>query len=557
MTDRRRNLFVLLLVAGLIAASLFVVATKATRLGLDLKGGVSLIYQAKPTKQSQVNSDAINRTLDIMRERVDQLGVSEPAIQRSGADQIDVSLPDVKNADEAASQVGTTAQMWFYDWEGSVLGKDCKPHPDDQQVTGGQAAGSGVGALSLFDAVTRGAKCPRTDTGRESSGNKLYLVDQKAKKVLAGPEEDQADLRRDAATKKIPFNADQIVTVPQGVVLVRAEQPDPKAKPQNLWYVLKDDPVLNGTKIKNPEQNFDNGPGENGAPNVTFDFTGGGAGTWEKFTKKLSERGQELSLTLGGGDAANQHFAISLDNELISVPQIDYRQYPNGIDASGGSRISGGFTIDSAQRLANLLKSGALPIKLQLISSSQVSATLGKQALHQGLIAGVAGFIVVALFLLLFYRILGLIAVGALLVYAVFFFALIKLIPITLTLPGIAGLILTIGVAADANIVIFERVKEELRGGRSIPAAIAAGYKRGLSAIVDANVVTFMTAFILFILATAGVKGFAFTLGIGTLVSLFTAVLATQAVLGTMSRTRVMQSRAVLGAGEQRYRWRY
>src|ERR671934_2566672 len=143
MTDRRRNLFVLLLVAGLLAGSVFVIATQATRLGLDLKGGVSLIYQAKPTKQSAVNSDAINRTLDIMRERVDQLGVAEPEIQRSGPDQIDVSLPDVKNADEAASQVGTTAQLWFYDWEGSVLGPNCKPAPSNAQVTGGQAAGTG------------------------------------------------------------------------------------------------------------------------------------------------------------------------------------------------------------------------------------------------------------------------------------------------------------------------------------------------------------------------------------------------------------------------------
>jgi SecD/SecF fusion protein len=557
MTDRRRNLFVLLLVAGLLVASATVIVAKPTRLGLDLKGGVSLIYQAKPTKQSKVTGDAIDRSLDIMRKRVDQLGVAEPEIQRSGPVQIDVSLPDVKNADEAASQVGTTAQMWFYDWEGSVLGPNCKPDPENVNVTGGQSAGSGAGALSLFDAVTRGAKCPGTNTGKESSADKLYLVDKKTKKVLLGPEETQADLRRDAQTKKIPFNPAQIVTVPQGVVLVRAEQTDPKAKPQSLWYVLKDDPILNGTKIKNPEQNFDNGQGGDGGPNVTFDFTGGGASTWEKFTRTLSQRGQESSLALGGGDAANQHFAISLDNELISVPQIDYRKYPDGIDASGGSEISGGFTIESAQRLANLLKTGALPIKLQLISASQVSATLGKQALHQGLIAGVAGFLIVALFLLAFYRILGVIAVGALLVYAVFFFALIKLIPITMTLPGIAGLILTIGVAADANIVIFERVKEELRGGRSIPAAIATGYKRGLSAIVDANVVTFMVAFILFLLATAGVKGFAFTLGVGTLVSFFTAVLLTQAVLGVMGRSKLIHSPAALGAGKQRERRRH
>ena len=146
----------------------------------------------------------------------------------------------------------------------------------------------------------------------------------------------------------------------------------------------------------------------------------------------------------------------------------------------------------------------------------------------------------VCLFLLLFYRVLGAIAIGGLVIYGIYYFALIKLIPITLTLPGIAGLILTIGIAADANIVIFERVKEEIRGGRSIVSGIATGYRRGFAAIVDANVVTFMTAFILFALATAEVKGFAFTLGIGTLLTLFTAVLATQAALGAMGRSRLV-----------------
>src|SRR5439155_4141254 len=134
---------------------------------------------------------------------------------------------------------------------------------------------------------------------------------------------------------------------------------------------------------------------------------------------------------------------------------------------------------------------------------SQVSATLGKQALHQGLLAGLAGLLVVAVFLITFYRVLGVIATVALFVYAIYFYALIKLIPITLTLPGIAGLILTIGVAADANIVIFERVKEEIRGGRSIRQGIVTGYRKGLTAIIDANVVTIMTAFILFVLATS------------------------------------------------------
>ena len=171
--------------------------------------------------------------------------------------------------------------------------------------------------------------------------------------------------------------------------------------------------------------------------------------------------------------------------------------------------------------------------------------------------AGAVGLAVVALFLIFFYRVLGVIAVAALAVYAIFLFALIKLIPVTLTLPGIAGLILTIGVAADANIVIFERVKEEVRAGRSISAGIATGYRKGLTAIIDANVVTIMVAFILFVLATAGVRGFALTLGIGTLVSFFTAVLFTQAILGTMGRTRLLSSPSALGAGEQRHKWTF
>src|SRR5262249_47528575 len=172
---------------------------------------------------------------------------------------------------------------------------------------------------------------------------------------------------------------------------------------------------------------------------------------------------------------------------------------------------------------------------------------LGKQALNQGVKAGIAGFIVVALFLILYYRILGVVATVALAIYALYFYAIIKLVPITLTLPGIAGLILTLGVAADANIVVFERVKEEIRAGRKMAASIVAGYRKGLTAIVDANIVTFLVAFILFVIATAGVQGFAFTLGIGVIVSLFTAVLATQAILYSLRNTAVIRHKSALG----------
>ncbi|MEY2535134.1 MAG: SecD/SecF fusion protein, partial [bacterium] len=555
MTDRRRNLFILLLIAGLLAASLVVIATKQTRLGLDLKGGVSLIYQAKPTKQSQVTGDAIERTLDIMRERVDQLGVAEPEIQRSGPDQIDVSLPDVQNADEAAQQVGTTAQMYFYDWEPNVLGANCKPAPQDPNVTGGAAAGGGTGAVSYFDALQRASKCPARNIPNATTNGLFYLVDTKAKRVLAGPAETRKDLDQEVTNKRIKTAAtQQVLEVKPGNIVVRAEAPDDKTK-SNRYYVMLDRPALSGTDIKNPEQQFDQGTGGSGQPIVTFDFTDRGRRIWQQTTRGIAQRGQDNFIPGQDPQSAYQHFAIVLDNELISTPFIDFQQNPDGIDGRNGSQIQGGFTIDSAQRLSNLLKTGALPIKLQLISASQVSATLGRQALNQGLVAGIAGLAIVALFMLTFYRVLGIIAVGALAVYAVYLYGLIKLIPIVLTLPGIAGLILTIGVAADANIVIFERVKEEIRAGRSVASGIAAGYRKGLSAIIDANVVTFMVAFILFVLATAGVKGFAFVLGIGTIVSFLTAVLLTQAVLGAMSRTRMIMHPTALGASPRSHHW--
>ncbi len=557
MTDRRRNLFILLFIAGLVIASAVVVASKPTKLGLDLKGGTSLIFQAKPTKQSQVTGEAVTRTIEIMRDRIDKFGVAEPEIQRTGADQIDVSLPGVDNADQAREQVGKTAQLYFYDWETNVLDENCKPDPTNQSVTGGPAAGNGTGAHTQFDAVMIASECKPTNTGKETTTGQYYLVNSKTEKVLAGPAETREDLQGEIDANKITEGPNtEVVKVPQGTIVLGAEAAE--GKEPTSFYVMRDQPALSGLEIKNPEQNFDSGPGGSGAPNVTFDFTDKGQKAWLDTTRAIAQRGQE---NFFGGSANNafQHFAIVLDDEIISAPYIDFQQNPDGIDATNGSEISGGFTIQSAQDLANLLKTGALPIKLELISSSQVSATLGKQALDQGLIAGLVGLVLVSIFLLVFYRALGVIAVGALMVYALFMLALVKLIPITMTLPGIAGLVLTIGVAADANIVIFERVKEEIRAGRSTPVAISQGYKKGLTAIIDANVVIFMVAFILFTLATAGVKGFAFTLGVGTIVSFLTAVLLTQAVLGTLGRTRFLASPSALGAQStrQRFRWDY
>src|SRR3954451_6266011 len=288
MTDRRRNLIVLSLVGVLLVASLAVIIpgsplSKQTRQGLDLKGGVSLVYQAKPTLQSQVTSDSIQRTMDIMRDRVDTLGVAEPEIQRSGSDQIDVSLPDVKNADQAQQQVGTTAQLLFYDWEKSVLGPDGKSHPLDAAVTGGQGAGQpGNGTQTFYEAVTRASKFPPTHEPNDTTNGLAYGVDDKAKTVLCGPQETVADVREACQTEG--KKQTRFVEVPRGYIIVRAEADDGNKAAQaaagDAYYILKDDPALLGTDIKNPEQNTDNGAGGTGQPNVTVVFTDAGRKKW-------------------------------------------------------------------------------------------------------------------------------------------------------------------------------------------------------------------------------------------------------------------------------------
>jgi SecD/SecF fusion protein len=595
MTDRQRNGFVLLIVVGLLIGSLIVIAgipgavkSKKTILGLDLKGGVELVYQGLPSAQTpKVTPDALQRAVDIMRNRVDQLGVAEPEIQTSGDNQITVGLPNVSDTSRAEAEVGTTAQLLFYDWEANVItpnGKTVASQLQTQDATateisqGGtsQAPGSpGAGSMNLYDAVTLASKQPESKSTTNSRlGPQYYMFgapgsaacEAAAKAngtvpaagqhcLLSGPDDNKTDLLSGLPTG-VSASEGQILTVPQGTVVLQAipqnfSKQAPIANPSAQFFVLKDDVALRGSQISNPQQSTDPTSGE---PDVTFGFSNKGKSEFQNVTANIAHRGDLVS---GLGQTLNQHFAVALDNQLVTVPFIDFKQYPDGINGDNGADISGSFTISSAQDLANELRLGALPINLKLISESQVSATLGKQALHNGLTAGLIGLLIVVVFLVAYYRVLGVIATFGLLIYAIYFYALIKLIPITLTLPGIAGLILTIGVCADANIVIFERVKEEIRGGRSIRQGIVTGYKKGLSAIIDANVVTIMTAFILFVLATSDVQGFAFTLGVGTFVSLFTAVMATQAILSTMGSSRMISSPAMLGAGGEKRTWKF
>ena len=231
---------------------------------------------------------------------------------------------------------------------------------------------------------------------------------------------------------------------------------------------------------------------------------------------------------------------------MESDPIVDFKQNPDGIQGTS-AEIDGSFTIQQAKDLALVINTGALPVTLNQIESQEVSATLGKDSLHQALIAGIAGLGLILLYMLFYYRFLGLVADMALVIYGVLLWGLFNAVHVTLTLPGIAGMILTIGVAADANVVIFERIKEEVRRGRTVRSAVNSGYARGFRTILDANVLTLLTAAVIFEFATAQPKGFAFTLMLGVLVSMFTAVVATRALLGLLSDFAFFNRAAFMG----------
>ena len=328
--------------------------------------------------------------------------------------------------------------------------------------------------------------------------------------------------------------------------------PQPVGKQTQIPEMTGGDLVLSGTRA-----DF----GQTGSPVVLLQFTNHGSDQFQKITREEADRGQApLRSTGSQGDYLNyvQHFAIVLDGQLESTPYIDFKRNPDGIAGPNAEIDLGtGGSIKEAKDLALILQTGALPVSFKQIERTDVSATLGKSSLTQAWHAALVGLLVVALFLLVLYRFLGLVAVIGLGIYALFYYAAILLFPgVVLTLPGFAGLILTIGVAADANVVVFERIKEEVRAGKSVRAAISAGYGKGFHTILDANVVTAITALVLFLIAVASVKGFALFLLIGTVISLLTAVAATSALLHLLSGFRWFDNPRFMGAqGQQTAKW--
>ena len=576
MAERRSHLILVgLIVAALIGAVLLATPGsplhKSATLGLDLQGGTEVVLKAVPPKGEKVTSEGMDTAQSVMRRRVDKLGVTEPEIRKQGSDQMVIELAGV-NPERAQEVIGKTARLELFDLQGDLL-----PPTADAQ-------GNPTPQTSLYKTLLA-----VQGQGTEKDSSEMYLFapvkNKRGKttgyKLAVGPRTSRAEILnskyvRDNTKKKGELPAgSKLLFVPGTMALVTCGVGDrfcPNVGPPNktYYYLFRYDPrnkekpipEMSGSdlNLKGTRQDISTSPASQGEPIVTMDFTNSGAKKFHEVTSGLAGRGRlrwtQAGSPSGQEDNYAQQFAIVLDREIKSAPTVSFRDNPNGIPGNNGAEITGIGSIKEAKDLALVLQTGALPYNFRQLEKTEISATLGKDSLQEAKKAAIGGLLVVALFLLIFYRFLGLVAVIGLGIYAVLLYAALLLFNVTLTLPGFAGLILTIGVAADANVVIFERIKEEVRAGKSVRAGIAAGYAKGFHTIIDANVVTAITALVLFLVATAGVKGFALMLLIGTAISLVTAVFATRAMLGLLAGFRWFENPAFMGAkGQQHGRW--
>ncbi|MEV0022631.1 protein translocase subunit SecD [Streptomyces atroolivaceus] len=410
------------LAAAVLLVSVFITLTMSPRLGLDLQGGTRMVLQAKDSGTAKADRESTDRTLEVLRQRIDSLGVSEPSLTRSGEDRIIVELPDVQDPRQAAEVIGKTAQLSFHEVRG---------------------------------------------TGTGETGEQTTLPDEQGGSLDLGP--------------------------------VR----------------------LSGAGVKDATAAFDAQQGTGWS--VSLDFHKDAGQEWKRLT----------------GDAAchpagdeRRRVAIVLDEKVISSPQVDPSVGCKVGLPSGSTQITGSFSADEARDLALLIKGGALPVPVEIVEQRTVGPTLGAAAIDASARAALIGAAATALFITFVYRLFGALAAMALAAYGVLSYAALVALGVTLTLPGLAGFVLAVGMAVDANVLVFERAREEYAGRRngSLRSALTAGFRNAWSAVADSNVTTLIAAALLFFLGSGPVKGFGVTLGIGVLVSMFSALVIARAL---------------------------
>jgi SecD/SecF fusion protein len=504
---------------------------KSIKLGLDLKGGMHVVLQVDQSKLNEnERKDAAERALEIIRNRVDQFGITEPLIHQQGGDRIVVELPGLQDVDRAQTLIGQTAQLEFKLLE--------NPEPTMTLIKQIDETLAKSDSLSVDELMLE----PTDETGEASEQTTKEEVDV-VKDLFA--EEGESDTTDDTAGfledeeeplyEERPFS--QYLEYSQGSSYFRISSEDkPKvelliSKPQvqalipnddefswstrpEMWqgeefwslYLVKKRTELSGKYLVDAKPRLDQ---QFRRPEVLFNLTKKGGRIFARVT----------------GANIDKPLAIMLDGRVESAPTIRSKIRDEGVIEMGGAA-----SFEDASDLAIVLRAGALPAPVKIIENRIIGPSLGQDSIRKGTNAAIIGFILVLLFMAVYYRLSGIIADIALLFNLTFLMAAMAALHATLTLPGIAGIILTIGMSVDANVLIFERIREELRTGKTIRAAIDAGYKRALLAIVDSHVTTLITAAVLFQFGTGPVKGFAVSLSLGVAISLFTAVVITRVI---------------------------
>ena len=456
--------------------------------GLDLQGGMQVLLQADVPAGTNVTADQMTAVQDIISRRVNALGVTEPLIQQAQGNRIIVELPGIKDPAQAIQTFGGTGLLEFVD-AGST------PLQEGALVT------TSLGAPTVAESGTVGTPTAQASPSAVSSPTAATSPTAGASPTAASSPTAQASPSASPTGQAAAAGTPSAQGTPGATPTAKAS---PTATPTPVYKT-----IMTGKDLTSATVTFN----QYNQPQISFTLNSAGAKIFGDFT----------SANVG------KYLAIVLDKRVISSPQIQTA-------ITGGSGlITGQFTLNQAKSLAIQLQYGALPIPLKVVQDQTIGPTLGKDSVQQSIIAGIIGLAIVASFMIILYRLPGVLAVLALGIYAAVVFALFKLIPVTLTLPGIAGFILSVGMAVDANILIFERMKEELRSGRSLRASIEAGFSRAWTSIRDSNVSTIITCVILFwfgaSFGASTIQGFALTLAIGVVVSMVTAIFVSRTFL--------------------------
>ncbi|MFD6471247.1 protein translocase subunit SecD [Streptomyces goshikiensis] len=536
-----RALAIILIAMVALTAGMFLTKQTTPRLGIDLAGGTSITLKAKsePGKPDAINPTNMNTAVGIIERRVNGLGVTEAEVQTQGKDHIIVNIPKGMNEQQAREQVGTTAQLYFRPVLAFTSGEPAAPNASPSASPSGSGApkaGDGKkaspsatpssSATSQGRALSEALKAPGSPTPSPSASESKKADDNKAPTPSATPSPDAAASALQAKFAALDCTDEkQRATAAQGV---KPEDPMVACGQRgDTWgkWVLGP-AAVNGQDVDDAKGQIDQ---QSGQWIVTMQFTDKGADKFAKITGDLAAK-----------QPPQNQFAIVLDGQVISDPSVSQAL------TGGNAQISGGFTQQSAQDLGNMLSYGALPLSFQEDSVTTVTAALGGEQLKAGLIAGAIGLLLVVIYLLVYYRGLAFIAIVSLLVSAILTYTIMALlgkgIGFALNLPAVCGAIVAIGITADSFIVYFERIRDEIREGRTLRPAVERAWPRARRTILVSDFVSFLAAAVLFIVTVGKVQGFAFTLGLTTLLDVVVVFLFTKPVMTLLARTKFFSS---------------